>query len=128
MVDEGTAAALELRGLVKHFGAVVAVGGIDLIVRRGEFFTLLGPSGSGKTTVLRLVAGFDRPTAGRNLPEGRNIAPLSPARRGIGVVFQHYALFPHLTVGENVRYPLKLRRWACREAEDGWRRCSRWSD
>ena len=110
------ASALELRGLVKHFGGVVAVAGIDLAVRRGEFFTLLGPSGSGKTTILRLVAGFDRPSSGRILLEGRDIAPLAPAQRGIGVVFQHYALFPHLTVSENIRYPLKRRRWSRSEA------------
>jgi ABC-type Fe3+/spermidine/putrescine transport system ATPase subunit len=95
---------------------VVAVAGIDLAVRRGEFFTLLGPSGSGKTTILRLVAGFDRPSTGRILLEGREIAPLAPAQRGIGVVFQHYALFPYLTVSENIRYPLKLRRWSRSEA------------
>jgi putative spermidine/putrescine transport system ATP-binding protein len=103
--------ALELEGLVKRFGSVTAVAGIHLVVRRGEFFTLLGPSGSGKTTILRLVAGFDRPTAGRILLEGRDISSLSPGQRGIGVVFQHYALFPHLTVVQNIRYPLKLRRW-----------------
>jgi putative spermidine/putrescine transport system ATP-binding protein len=108
--------ALELQGLVKRFGSVTAVAGIDLAVRRGEFLTLLGPSGSGKTTILRLVAGFDRPTAGRILLEGRDISPLSPGQRGIGVVFQHYALFPHLTVAENVRYPLKLRRWPAADA------------
>ena len=108
--------ALTLEGLVKRFGGVTAVAGINLTVARGEFLTLLGPSGSGKTTILRLIAGFDRPTLGRILLEGRDISPLSPGQRGIGVVFQHYALFPHLTVGENVRYPLRLRRWSTVDA------------
>jgi putative spermidine/putrescine transport system ATP-binding protein len=103
--------ALELRDLAKSFGSVVAVNGVSLAVRRGEFVTLLGPSGSGKTTILRIVAGFEQPTAGAGLLEGTDIADRSPAERGIGVVFQHYALFPHMTVAENVRYPLKLRRW-----------------
>jgi putative spermidine/putrescine transport system ATP-binding protein len=104
--------ALDLRGLVKQFGAVTAVAGVDLDVRRGEFLTLLGPSGSGKTTILKLIAGFERPTAGQILLDGADIARLSPAEREIGVVFQSYALFPHMTVRDNVGYPLKLRRWA----------------
>jgi putative spermidine/putrescine transport system ATP-binding protein len=104
--------ALTIEGLVKRFGSITAVAGIDLTVARGEFFTLLGPSGSGKTTILRLIAGFDRPSAGRILLDGQDISTLSPGQRGIGVVFQHYALFPHLTVNENIRYPLRLRRWA----------------
>jgi putative spermidine/putrescine transport system ATP-binding protein len=100
-----------MRGVVKEFGPVRAVAGVDLGVRRGEFLTLLGPSGSGKTTILKLIAGFERPTAGRILLDGEDISRLSPAERGIGVVFQHYALFPHMTVRDNVGYPLKLRRW-----------------
>jgi putative spermidine/putrescine transport system ATP-binding protein len=104
--------ALDMRGVVKEFGAVTAVAGVDLGVRRGEFLTLLGPSGSGKTTILKLIAGFERPTVGRILLDGEDISRLSPAERGIGVVFQHYALFPHMTVGGNVDYPLKLRHWS----------------
>jgi putative spermidine/putrescine transport system ATP-binding protein len=104
--------ALDLRGLVKLFGQVTAVAGVDLEVRRGEFLTLLGPSGSGKTTILKLIAGFERPTAGQILLDGQDIARLSPAEREIGVVFQHYALFPHMTVRDNVGYALKLRHWS----------------
>jgi len=103
--------ALDMRGLVKLFGQVRAVAGVDLDVRRGEFLTLLGPSGSGKTTILKLIAGFERPTAGQILLDGEDIARLSPAERGIGVVFQNYALFPHMTVRDNVGYALKLRHW-----------------
>jgi putative spermidine/putrescine transport system ATP-binding protein len=104
--------ALDMRGLVKLFGEVRAVAGVDLAVRSGEFLTLLGPSGSGKTTILKLIAGFERPTSGRILLDGEDIARLSPAERQIGVVFQHYALFPHMTVRDNVAYPLKLRHWS----------------
>jgi putative spermidine/putrescine transport system ATP-binding protein len=104
--------ALGIRGLVKLFGPVQAVAGVDVDVRRGEFLTLLGPSGSGKTTILKLIAGFERPTAGRILLDGEDISRLSPAERGIGVVFQNYALFPHMTVRDNVGYGLKLRGWS----------------
>lgn len=83
--------------------------GVDLEIEPGEFVTLLGPSGSGKTTILRLVAGFERPTEGSILIDGRDVAALSPARRGVGVVFQHYALFPHMTVAGNIGYGLKVR-------------------
>jgi putative spermidine/putrescine transport system ATP-binding protein len=103
------AGAVELRGVRKEFGAVVALHRIDLTITPGEFLTLLGPSGSGKTTLLRLVAGFERLTEGAIVLDGRNVARLSPAQRNIGVVFQHYALFPHLTVADNIGYGLKLR-------------------
>jgi putative spermidine/putrescine transport system ATP-binding protein len=101
--------AVELRGVRKEFGAVVALHRIDLAVTPGEFLTLLGPSGSGKTTLLRLIAGFERLTEGAIVLDGRDVARLSPAQRNIGVVFQHYALFPHLTVADNIGYGLKLR-------------------
>ena len=99
-------------------GALPAVRRLDLDVRRGELLTLLGPSGSGKTTTLMMLAGFERPTRGRILLEGRDVARLPPHRRGLGVVFQSYALFPHMSVAENVAFPLEVRgvRRAEREA------------
>lgn len=107
----GGGIGLELRNLVKHYGPVEAVRGIDMKVREGEFLTVLGPSGSGKTTILRLVAGFTLPTSGAILLRGRDVSRMTPAERGIGMVFQHYALFPHMTVHENMAYGLKMRGW-----------------
>lgn len=104
-------AALHLNDLCKNFGAVTAVAGVDLTVQQGEFLTLLGPSGSGKTTILKMIAGFESPTSGTIELAGRDVSQLSPAERGIGVVFQQYALFPHMTVSENIAYPLTLRKW-----------------
>src|SRR6476646_5609065 len=95
-------ARLELRGLEKHYGSVKALRGIDLAVEEGEFLTVLGPSGSGKTTILRLIAGFTLPSAGQILLQGRDVSRLTPAERGIGMVFQQYALFPHMTVADNI--------------------------
>ncbi|MBV9434205.1 MAG: ATP-binding cassette domain-containing protein, partial [Hyphomicrobiales bacterium] len=98
-------------GVQKSYdGTVLVVKGLDLDVTRGEFLTLLGPSGSGKTTCLMMLAGFELPTAGEILLDGRPISRLPPNRRGIGVVFQNYALFPHMTVAENVAFPLSVRR------------------
>jgi putative spermidine/putrescine transport system ATP-binding protein len=102
---------LELRSVVKRYGVFEAVRSVDLCVARGEFLTVLGPSGSGKTTVLRMVSGFTDLTGGQILLAGRDVSDMSPAERGIGMVFQNYALFPHLTAGENVEYGLKMRRW-----------------
>jgi spermidine/putrescine ABC transporter ATP-binding subunit len=101
---------LRLVGLSKRFGAVVALEAVTLDVRPGEFLTLLGPSGSGKTTLLNLVAGFEPPTEGEIVLGGRPITGEPPNRRNIGMVFQDFALFPHLTVFENVAFPLRLRR------------------
>ena len=98
-----------LVGIRKAYGDVVAVDGIDLDVRRGEFFTMLGPSGSGKTTTLRLIAGFERPDEGRILLAGEDVAGRPPYERDVNTVFQDYALFPHMTVGENVAYGLKVK-------------------
>ncbi|MGH3320946.1 MAG: ABC transporter ATP-binding protein [Streptosporangiaceae bacterium] len=105
-----TAPAVSLHGLHKDFGPVHAVAGIELEIRHGEFFGLLGPSGSGKTTVLRLVAGFERPTSGRILLEGRDVGRLPPFQRDVNTVFQDYALFPHMSVLDNVAYGLRVRR------------------
>jgi putative spermidine/putrescine transport system ATP-binding protein len=102
--------ALVLRGLRKQFGGAVAVDGIDLEVRRGEFLTLLGPSGSGKTTTLRMVAGFMAPTAGSIEIDGTDMTRVPPYRRDVGMVFQNYALFPHMTAADNVAFPLRMRR------------------
>jgi len=103
------AAAVSLEGLEKRFGDVVAVDGIDLDISDGEFFSLLGPSGSGKTTTLRLIAGFDRPSAGRVRLYGRDVTELAPFEREVNTVFQDYALFPHMTVAQNVAYGLMVR-------------------
>ncbi len=100
---------LELIGLEKRYGDVLAVKEVTLSVRPGEFLTLLGPSGSGKTTTLNMVAGFEIPTRGEIILGDRDITRLPTHKRGLGMVFQSYALFPHLTVAENVMYPLQQR-------------------
>jgi len=101
--------ALALRALTKRYPNFVAVDGIDLDLASGEFLTLLGPSGSGKTTTLMMIAGFTPPSAGDILLDGRSVTALAPERRNMGVVFQNYALFPHMTVQENVGFPLRMR-------------------
>ncbi|HEV8622741.1 MAG TPA: ABC transporter ATP-binding protein [Actinomycetota bacterium] len=103
-------AAVRLQGVRKRFGEVVAVDGVDLDVREGEFFSLLGPSGSGKTTCLRMIAGFEAPSEGRVWLGGRDVTSLAPYERDVNTVFQDYALFPHMTVGENVEYGLRVRK------------------
>ncbi|REK87986.1 ABC transporter ATP-binding protein [Streptomyces inhibens] len=105
----GAAPAVRLTAVSKDFGAVRAVDGAELALREGEFFSLLGPSGSGKTTLLRLIAGFERPTAGRIELAGRDVTALAPSRRDVHTVFQDYALFPHMTVEQNVAYALTVR-------------------
>src|SRR3954451_14355393 len=103
------AGALRLMGLRKAYGDVVALEHLDLEVREGEFFTLLGPSGSGKTTTLRLIAGFERPDTGHVELSGLDITDRAPYDRAVNTVFQDYALFPHMSVAENVGYGLKIR-------------------
>ncbi|CAN5815316.1 ABC transporter ATP-binding protein [soil metagenome] len=105
-------AAVRLEGVVKRFGDVVAVDGVDLDVLEGEFFSLLGPSGSGKTTCLRMIAGFEQPTEGRIMLGGRDVSSLAPYERDVNTVFQDYALFPHMTVRENVEYGLRVQKVA----------------
>ncbi|SEM03852.1 putative spermidine/putrescine transport system ATP-binding protein [Variovorax sp. YR750] len=99
---------LELKGLSKRYGDAVAVGAFDLSVAKGEFVSLLGPSGCGKTTTLQMVAGFAEPTTGRILLDGADITNVKPNRRGLGIVFQNYALFPHMTVADNVAFGLEM--------------------
>jgi putative spermidine/putrescine transport system ATP-binding protein len=110
-VASGSRAAVDIAlvSIRKAYGDVVAVDGIDLEVQRGEFFTMLGPSGSGKTTTLRLIAGFERPDSGRIMLAGEDVAGRAPYERDVNTVFQDYALFPHMTVGENVAYGLKVK-------------------
>ena len=110
-----TPPAVRLAGVTRHYGDVRAVDGIDLEIGRGEFFTLLGPSGSGKTTTLRLIAGFEQPDAGRIELEGADVTRVPPYRRDVNTVFQDYALFPHMTVAENVGYGLRVRGVGRRE-------------
>jgi putative spermidine/putrescine transport system ATP-binding protein len=107
---ERAAPSVTLVGLEKRYGDVVAVAGIDLAVADGEFFSMLGPSGSGKTTTLRMIAGFEMPTAGRVLLHGRDVTGLAPFDRDVNTVFQDYALFPHMSVGDNVGYGLLVRK------------------
>ena len=102
--------AVEVSGLTKTFGPVVAVDSVDLTIDNGTYFVLLGPSGGGKTTLLRLIGGFARPSAGRVLLHGRDVGGLPPNERPTTMVFQSYALFPHMTVERNVAYGLKLQK------------------
>src|SRR5438045_5399807 len=99
--------ALKIQGVRKNYGQVVAVAGVDVVVGEGEFFTLLGPSGSGKTTLLRLIAGFERPDSGRIELGGRDVTSLPPHLRDTNTVFQDYALFPHMSVADNIGYGLR---------------------
>ena len=120
--DTPTAAAtpplVRFAGVQKTYdGVQLVVRRLDLDIRRGEFLTLLGPSGSGKTTTLMMLAGFESPTAGEILLEGRPITRTPPHKRNFGMVFQNYALFPHMTVGQNVAYPLTVRRLPAAERD-----------
>jgi multiple sugar transport system ATP-binding protein len=103
-------AVVETRGLKKHFGDVVAVDGIDLAIQEGEFLVLLGPSGSGKSTLMRLIAGLEKPTGGEICINGRVVNDLPPRARKIAMVFQSYALYPHMTVFNNIAFPLKAEK------------------
>lgn len=102
--------AVHLANVSRHFGEVKALDNIDLDILDGEFFSLLGPSGSGKTTTLRLIAGFDHPTTGKIELYSQDVTKLPPYERDVNTVFQDYALFPHMTVGQNVAYGLMIRR------------------
>ena len=104
-----SAASLELSGLTRRFGDQVAVDGVSLSVNAGELVALVGASGSGKTTTLRMAAGYEPPDAGRVLLDSRDITDLAPQKRGFGMVFQHYALFPHMSVQDNVAFGLEAR-------------------
>ncbi len=109
MVEADGLPDVEFRHVTRSYGDFLAVEDLSLAVQRGEFFTLLGPSGSGKSTTLRMIAGFERPTTGDVLLRGRDVKGLPPYKRETSTVFQNYALFPHLTVRENVEYGLRVR-------------------
>jgi len=111
------APAVRLNGIRRVYGDVVAVAGVDLDIGAGEFFTLLGPSGSGKTTTLRVIAGFERPDAGRVELQGVDVTRVAPAQRAVNTVFQDYALFPHMTVAENVEYGLRVKGMSRRDRQ-----------
>ena len=117
-VPDGAGSFIRFEGVSKAFGATTVVDALDLSVGRGEFVSLLGPSGSGKTTLLMMLAGFEAPTGGAIRVDGRRVDALPPYRREMGVVFQSYALFPHMSVAENLAFPLKMRRVA-RAERDG---------
>jgi putative spermidine/putrescine transport system ATP-binding protein len=110
VTETDTSADVEVVSVHKAYGEVQAVDGVDLLVRAGEFFTLLGPSGSGKTTTLRLIAGFERPDNGRILLGGLDVTRVPPYARDVNTVFQDYALFPHMSVAANVEYGLRVKK------------------
>lgn len=117
--DTGESAAIvRFKSVFKRYGSFTAINNLDLAIRNGEFITLLGPSGSGKTTTLMMLAGFDEPTSGAIELDGKRIDSLPAHRREIGVVFQNYALFPHLTVAQNLAFPLSVRRVAKPEIDE----------
>jgi putative spermidine/putrescine transport system ATP-binding protein len=108
-METTTMAFLELTGIRKEFGTAVAVRDFNLNIHKGEFVSFLGPSGCGKTTVLRMIAGFERPTQGTIVIDGQDVTNISANKRNIGMVFQQYALFPNMTVAENIQFGLKVR-------------------
>ena len=109
---------VQLIDLVKRFGDFTAVAGINLQMPSGEFFSLLGPSGCGKTTSLRMIAGFERPSEGQILLDGVDMAQTPPHKRNVNTVFQNYALFPHLTVEENVAFGLRYQKASKQETQE----------
>ena len=109
------APAVRLRGIRRTYGDVVAIANLDLDIAEGEFFTMLGPSGSGKTTTLRVIAGFERPDTGHVELAGADVTGTAPSQRDVNTVFQDYALFPHMTVLENVEYGLRVKGIGRRE-------------
>jgi putative spermidine/putrescine transport system ATP-binding protein len=109
VIPDGAPAMVELQGVTKRYGDFDALHRIDLVVHKGEFLTLLGPSGSGKSTLLNLIAGITAPTSGRVIIDGRDATMLPINQRGLGMVFQNYALMPHMTVFENIAFPLEVR-------------------
>ncbi|HBM61170.1 MAG TPA: spermidine/putrescine ABC transporter ATP-binding protein [Citreicella sp.] len=111
------AQAVEIDSVVKRYGTVTALHGVSMAIAEGEFFTLLGPSGCGKTTLLRCIAGFEQVSGGAIRLHGEDIAPLPPHKRMVNTVFQNYALFPHMTVLDNVTFGLLRRGWGTRDAE-----------
>jgi putative spermidine/putrescine transport system ATP-binding protein len=117
IVPKESVPAIRLFGVSRHFGEVKALDQIDLEIADGEFFSMLGPSGSGKTTCLRLIAGFDRPTAGRIEIQGVDVSGQPPYERDVNTVFQDYALFPHMTVGDNIAYGLMIKKVPKNERE-----------
>jgi sn-glycerol 3-phosphate transport system ATP-binding protein len=114
--ENAPVSAIQLEGVAKHWGASRAVDGVTFSAEAGSFVVLLGPSGCGKSTTLRLIAGLDTPTAGTIRIGGRDVTHLAPAQRGLSMVFQSYALFPHMTVAENIVFGLRVRRVRDREA------------
>ncbi|MEP7292216.1 MAG: ABC transporter ATP-binding protein [Chloroflexota bacterium] len=117
MITTQKSVAVRIREVSRHFGAVKALDAISLDVYDGEFFSMLGPSGSGKTTCLRLIAGFEQPTAGSIELHGKDVVGVPPYDRDVNTVFQDYALFPHMTVGDNIGYGLMIRKVAKPERE-----------
>lgn len=111
-------ATVEIRNLKKHFGAVHAVDGVDLSIQEGEFFVILGPSGCGKTTLMRMIAGLETPTSGDVLIDDERVNELPPRKREIAMVFQSYALYPHMTVFDNISFPLKAKKMPKMEIEE----------
>ena len=105
------AIALQFKDISKHYGKVVAAERVSMDIGQGEFVTLLGQSGSGKSTLLKIVSGFESPTAGELFIDGKNVVNVAPKHRGLGMVFQSYALFPHLNVADNIAYGLKRKKW-----------------
>ncbi len=115
---EKIGARVEVVGLSKRFGQTIAIDDATFSIARGEFLSLLGPSGSGKTTILMNIAGFQQPSGGRIIVGDRDVAPLPANKRNIGMVFQRYALFPHMSVAKNIAFPLQMRGWSrARQAE-----------
>ncbi|CAM4475426.1 polyamine ABC transporter ATP-binding protein [Paenibacillus macerans] len=109
---------IELAAVEKHFAGQVVVHPLSLTIKEGEFLTLLGPSGCGKTTILRMIAGFEHPTSGKILLDGTDLTNLPPNRRDLNLVFQHYALFPHMTVEENIAFGLKMKKMPAKQQKE----------
>ena len=117
--DAVTDAFVQFKDVQKSYdGEILVVKGLNLDISKGEFLTMLGPSGSGKSTVLMMLAGFEMPTHGEILLDGKSITNIAPHHRGIGMVFQNYALFPHMTISENLSFPLEVRKMSSNQIKE----------